>query len=207
MFGYMSTNVDMLKLHPPPEQIPKYWNLFKENVDPLVKLIHIPTMEPKIFDAMTHLSHLPKGLEALMFAIYYGAVTSLQQHEVVQVLGYDQETLLARYRFGIEQALARAHFLDTEEIIVLQAFVLFLVLLRRNDDARIFWTLTGLVVRLAQALGCHRDGSHFDMSPFECEMRRRLWWHVCILDSRASEVSVNRTYKSVLVDAANTAKL
>lgn len=188
MFGYSSVNVDMLALHPPPEQIPKYWQLFKENVDPLVKLLHIPTIEPKILEAKDHLDHLPKGLEALMFSIYYGAITSLQKHETKQIFGLDQETLLARYRFGVEQALARARFLDTEEIIVLQAFVLFLVLLRKNDDARILWTLTGLVVRLAQSLGCHRDGSHFDMSPFECEMRRRLWWHVCILDSRSSEV-------------------
>lgn len=36
-------------------------------------------------------------------------------------------------------------------------------------------------------MGLHRDGSHLKLSPFETEMRLRLWWHLCILDSRAPE--------------------
>jgi hypothetical protein len=42
-------------------------------------------------------------------------------------------------------------------------------------------------MRIAQSLGLHRDGSKFGLSPFDTEMRRRLWWQVCILDVRASE--------------------
>ena len=48
---------------------------------------------------------------------------------------FDEEkpVLLARYRFGVEQALARADFLQTDEVVVLQAFVIFLICLRRTD--------------------------------------------------------------------------
>lgn len=95
--------------------------------------------------------------------------------------------LLKRYRFAVEQALAKARFLDTSEIVTLQAFVLFLVCVRSDDDSRFVWTLTGLAIRLAQALGLHRDGTMFGLSPFNTEMRRRLWWLICILDVRASE--------------------
>ena len=42
-------------------------------------------------------------------------------------------------------------------------------------------------MRIAQSLGLHRDGAKFGLSPFDTEMRRRLWWHICILDVRASE--------------------
>lgn len=42
-------------------------------------------------------------------------------------------------------------------------------------------------MRIAQSLGLHRDGTKFGLSPFDTEMRRRLWWQVCILDVRASE--------------------
>ena len=49
------------------------------------------------------------------------------------------------------------------------------------------WTLSGLLIRLATALGVHRDGSHFGLSPFDTEMRRRLWWQICTLDVRTSE--------------------
>lgn len=48
--------------------------------------------------------------------------------------------------------------------------------------------MTGLVIRMAQYLGLQRDGAHFrKLSPFDIEMRRRVWWAVCMLDLRASE--------------------
>jgi hypothetical protein len=187
IFSFSSQAVNMLDLHPIPSQIPKFWEAYKDRVDPLVKVLHIPTVEPTILRAASHLSNLSKGFEALLFTIYYGATTSLSAEDCLATFGEDKTILLARYRFAIEQALARASFLTTEETIVLQAFVIFLICLRRNNDARVIWTLTGLVVRIAQTLGVHRDGSHFGLSPFEIEMRRRLWWQVCILDTRASE--------------------
>lgn len=99
----------------------------------------------------------------------------------------EKDYLLRRYRFAVEQALAKAKFLDTTEIVTLQAFVIFLVCVRTDDDSRFVWTLTGLAIRLAQALGLHRDGTKFGISPFNTEIRRRLWWQICILDVRASE--------------------
>ncbi len=42
-------------------------------------------------------------------------------------------------------------------------------------------------MRLAQSIGLHRDGASLKLAPFESEMRLRLWWHLCVLDSRASE--------------------
>jgi hypothetical protein len=187
VFQFSSTNVDMLSLHPLPGQIPIYWETYKDRVDPLAKVLHIPTIEPTVLAAASHLANLSKGFEALLFAIYYGAVTSVTAADCAVKFGEEKSVLLARYRFAIEQALARANFLTTEEIIVLQAFVIFLICLRRNNDARVIWTLTGLIVRIAQTIGVHRDGSHFGLAPFEVEMRRRLWWQVCILDTRASE--------------------
>nr|OQO13184.1 hypothetical protein B0A51_17700 [Rachicladosporium sp. CCFEE 5018] len=187
IFGFSSQNVDMLSLHPLPSYVPLYWQTYKENVDPLVKVLHIPTIEPTILRAASHLAQLSKGFEVLLFTVYYAAVTSLSLKHCYERFNEDKGVLLTRYRFAIEQALARANFLTTEEVIVLQAFVVFLICLRRNNDARVIWTLTGLVVRIAQTIGIHRDGMHFGLKPFEIEMRRRLWWQVCILDTRASE--------------------
>lgn len=187
LFGYSSTNVDLMSLHPPPDQFCRIWTLYKENVDPLVKVLHMPTLEPKILSAMEKRDHIPRGMEALLFSIYYAVITSSSAEDCESWFSENKQVLLARYRFGLEQGLARANFLQTDEFVVLQAFVIFLICLRRNEDARIIWTLTGLVVRMAQTLGIHRDGSHFGLSPFEIEMRRRLWWQVCILDTRASE--------------------
>lgn len=170
LFGLSSANVDMFSLHPPKEHVAIYWQVYKENVDPLVKVIHAPTIEPRVLKSADSLDKIHRGLECLLFAVYYSAITSMWPEEVPKLFGEEKQDLLTRYRFGLEQALARAEFLQTDEIIVLQAFIIFLICLRRNDDARIIWTLTGLVVRMAQTLGLHRDGTHFNLPPFAIEM-------------------------------------
>jgi hypothetical protein len=49
------------------------------------------------------------------------------------------------------------------------------------------WALNGLLARGAQSIGLHRDGEHFKLSPFDCEIRRRLWWQVASSESRVAE--------------------
>lgn len=102
--------------------------------------------------------------------------------------GLEKSKLVTQYRFALEQALAKAEFLLSPELVVLQAFILFLVLVRRHDDTRFAWTLTGLAIRMGQSMGLHRDGTSFPgLTPFEIEMRRRLFWALCILDLRSAE--------------------
>lgn len=40
---------------------------------------------------------------------------------------------------------------------------------------------------MAQAMGLHRDGERLGLSPFQSELRRRVWWHFVGRDSRAAE--------------------
>lgn len=74
------------------------------------------------------------------------------------------------------------------DIVVVQALIIFLSLVRRHDSPRFVWMMVGLVIRMAQSLGLHRDGSEFShLTPYEVEIRRRAWWSICMLDVRASE--------------------
>ena len=187
LFSFSSTILDLHPFHPPQEHIPLYWNTFKSNVDPVIKLLHIPHYEGLLSQASKDLDHVSKPMEVFMFSIYYAAVTSMSSDDCLVHLGIERQAALRKYRFAAEQALARTGFLSTQELIVLQSMLLFLTCVRRSDDTRYVWTLTGLLIRLAQALGVHRDGEQFGVSPFETEMRRRLWWQICTLDVRASE--------------------
>lgn len=100
----------------------------------------------------------------------------------------ERQKLITQYRFALEQALAKAQFITSPELVVLQAFILFLVLVRRHDDTRFSWTLTGLAIRMGSSMGLHRDGTSFPgLTPLEIEMRRRLFWALCILDLRSAE--------------------
>ncbi|KAL5330518.1 hypothetical protein ACEPPN_000035 [Leptodophora sp. 'Broadleaf-Isolate-01'] len=135
----------------------------------------MPTIEALFKEAQHDLGSLSRSTEALMFAIYFAVITSMSVDEVKADLGCERKAAYDRYRFGVEQALARAHFLDTSDLTTLQAFVLYLAVVRCEDDTRVGWALMRSAIGVAQSMGLHRDGNIFKLSPFDVEMRRRLW--------------------------------
>lgn len=188
IFGYRSSDVDLRKLHPLPSQIPFIWQVYCENVDPVAKILHVPTMDNAIRKLRTDMDRISPGMEALMFSIYYGAIISLDEDEIKMNFNAEKSELIKRYRFGTEQALSKANFLTTSDLEVVQAFTTYLLLARKDDNTRFSWSLTGLLIRISQMIGIHREGTHFsNLSPFDIEMRRRLWWAICVLDLRAAE--------------------
>lgn len=58
---------------------------------------------------------------------------------------------------------------------------------RNADSGRTGWILNGLLIRAAVAVGLHRDGEQFNLSPLDCEIRQRLWWQILGSDGRAAE--------------------
>ncbi|KAL2433717.1 Aurofusarin cluster transcription factor aurR2 [Exophiala dermatitidis] len=189
MLGYTPSNNTIQQLHPSPDQIFLLWQIFLENINPMTKFVHQPTFQETLVQASANLDNLPKGLEALMFSIYSAAVFSMEDDECEIKLGESRKALLARYRHATRKALARARFMGTSDIMVLQAFVLYIITMREAYDSRTTWTLAGVASRVAQGMGLHRDGTHLGVSAFETEMRRRLWWQISILDFRSAELS------------------
>ncbi|KAJ8606553.1 hypothetical protein MRB53_040853 [Persea americana] len=187
IFGFSSLASSLHQFHPQPQLMEKYLNIYLTHVDPLVRMAHYPTMRAQMLAIRDNNMICTKGEEAMLFAMYFAVVTALSPEVCQRDLEESRALLVSRYRFAFEQALARAHFMVTEELVVLQAFVIFLICLRRHEDARVIWSLVGLVVRVAINLGLHRDGTSFGLPALETEVRRRTWWQICILDVRSSE--------------------
>lgn len=139
-----------------------------------------------VLQAFENPPHLPTPLEALLFVVYFGAINSLSPDDCELQFGpqHQQSALLSRFQRGADSALARSRLMETDEMLTLQTFVIYLVVLRSRDPTY-SWNTTGLAVRLAQSLGMHRDGDALHPGPFDAEMRRRLWWGLCILDTPA----------------------
>ena len=161
-------------LRPPAFQIPHYWQLYVDNVDAVYKLLHVPSMENVIRTASSPHTTLSPGHEALLFGIYFAAITSMSVEKVQTTFQDNKAHLLSRYRCGLEQALGHAHLLSTQELSTLQAFVLLIICSRREEDSRTLWALVGLAGRVATGMGLHHDGTKFKISPLETELRRRL---------------------------------
>lgn len=114
-------------LHPPAIRIFQLWQIYIDNVNPLLKISHVPTLQVQIVEVAADLANAPKSLEALMFSIYLISVNSMSDDEVQNTFGEDKIILLGRYHEGAQQALINAGFMRSNEITVLQAYVLYLV--------------------------------------------------------------------------------
>ncbi|KAE8338415.1 hypothetical protein BDV24DRAFT_176752 [Aspergillus arachidicola] len=58
---------------------------------------------------------------------------------------------------------------------------------RKDENGPDVCTLIGVAIGTAMKIGLHCDGADLGLSPFEVEMRRRLWWQICTLDVRTAE--------------------
>ncbi|GLA67144.1 hypothetical protein AtubIFM54640_010121 [Aspergillus tubingensis] len=187
IFGYHSVTHSLSNYHPPPMISRLLFNVFEDNVAPIILIIHKPMLKVLLQTATKNPNSFDKGSEALLFSVYLTAIYSMSPEACLAQLGADHTTLIKRYRFAVEQALVRAGFLHTRKLVVLQAAILFLSCACDPQDAHFVWTMIAVVTRLALSLGLHRDSSHFGLSPFETEMRRRLWWYIYLLDVRSSD--------------------
>ncbi|KAB5566303.1 putative C6 transcription factor [Coniochaeta sp. 2T2.1] len=182
-----SLEVDISSLLPTRWQATQLWQAYLNNVNGLVKLLHIPTVQPTVFAAINNPKDTAPDLNALLFSIYFAAVASLRWTEVQTILGQDRQAAMTAYERGIELSLHAKCFLDSPTILSLQALALYLMCYRNSNSGRTGWILNGLLIRAAVAVGLHRDGEKFNLSPLDTEIRRRLWWQILGSDGRAAE--------------------
>ncbi|KAF4961735.1 hypothetical protein FGADI_98 [Fusarium gaditjirri] len=171
------------RLNPMPSQMLSIWQAYVENVDPFIKVLHTPTIENIVKQRKGNFSTCGHNVEALLFAICLAAIASMDEETVSLNFNTPREQLLQRYQFGTEQALARANFLTTKDITVLQALIIYLSLLPNIGAQDKVWPLTGLLLRLAKSVGLHREVNSHEYNQLEGQIRRRLWWHICFIDS------------------------
>ncbi|KAK5659838.1 hypothetical protein OQA88_13301 [Cercophora sp. LCS_1] len=189
LLGSSSGMTDLSTLHPSPIQIFRLWQMYLENVDPLFKVTHSITLQSRIIEAASNLASISPSLEALVFAIYCIAVNSLSPDDCRAAFGSSKDDLLSSYRFGCQQALTNARFLQTRDRDCLTALFLYLVSIGRKMHPQSICSLCGVAMRIAQHMGIHTEAALARCTPFEAEMRRRLWWALVVFDRRIAEVS------------------
>ncbi|RAK99440.1 uncharacterized protein BO80DRAFT_494748 [Aspergillus ibericus CBS 121593] len=161
VFGYLSLADSLREYHPTTTHSLGLWQAYEQNVAPVVTIFHRPSLHRMITRTSTNSEHLDPSSEAVVFAVYFAAATSMRPED--------------------------SGFLQSPSLSVIQAAVPFLTCLRDAGDADFIWTMVAAVHRLAQGLGLHRDGTHFGLAPFETEMRWRLWWSIYLLDTQSSD--------------------
>ncbi|GIJ81557.1 hypothetical protein Asppvi_000056 [Aspergillus pseudoviridinutans] len=189
LFGQPQANVNVFTLHPGQAQVFRLWQTYLENVNPLLKVTHTPTLQPRIVDAVSDLEDIHPTLEALMFSIYCIAVVSLADNECHRLFKSSKEDLLARYRLGCQQLLINCRPWQFTNVDGLTALYLYLVSIWPQTDPRLLSSMLAAAIRIAQRMGLHNESTYTRYTAMEAEMRRRLWWSLVILDHRICEMS------------------
>ncbi|KAJ9148311.1 C6 zinc finger domain-containing protein [Pleurostoma richardsiae] len=189
LLGGDSPGTRLNDLQPEAGQVFRLWQIYLDRVNPLTKIIHVPTLQPYLVEASTGSHNLPKNVEALLFSIYTLATVALSPEECQEMLGCSREKALQRFSDGVRLSLIRMGFLKCHDLLSLQALVIYLISLQGRYNRHAAWILNGVVIRIAQKMGLHRDGELLRLSPFETEMRRRLWWQIIMLDAKYAMLS------------------
>ncbi|OBT72758.1 hypothetical protein VF21_08996 [Pseudogymnoascus sp. 05NY08] len=177
---------DLSSLHPEPLQIFRLWQTFLDNVHPLTKLIHAPSIQQEISRASGSPQTFSKPMQALMFSIYSCSIASMRDEDCMEILGEDRALAHRRFAGIAKKALTVAGLLTTQDSMVLQALVLFLLSIRNVYDAKALWILTGVAVRLAERRGLNHEPFLDSLSVFDAEYARRIVWQIAILDGHTA---------------------
>lgn len=108
----------------------KFWDVFVENIHPLTKIVHAPSMRQLIIEEA---SSVPKNntssnkTDALLYAICACAISSLAAAECERVFKDNQLELLNTFQSSTRNVLFNACLLKVPDIDLLRAHVLLLV--------------------------------------------------------------------------------
>lgn len=98
-------------------------------IDPIVKILHYPSIHAYLSDGEPYLGYdlWHPAPAALASAICYAASCSLDEDKCLYMFNMTKEALISKYRKETEMALERFDFILTNDLTVLQAFVISLV--------------------------------------------------------------------------------
>ena len=113
--------------YPEPVHVFRLWQIFLERVNPLCKVIHVPSVQPHVVEAASGTWNVPPNYKPLLFAVFNMGVFALSDPECRQTLGISRENALRKFSAGVRAALLEVNFMSSYDLCVLQALVLYLV--------------------------------------------------------------------------------
>ncbi|KAF4222184.1 hypothetical protein CNMCM8980_010497 [Aspergillus fumigatiaffinis] len=167
---------------------PQLLQIYMVQVDPIFPILQFSSLWALATPGGRYLSYATNhpAPRALACAISYMAITTLSNEQCSQEFNTPRDLLLDTHHNLTQLALERADYINTDDLTVLQAFVLFLISIQAHDRSRRAWTMLSLALRIAQSLFLDKAEPPFMISALERQMRRRLWHLISLLDVQAS---------------------
>ena len=108
-------------------------------------------------------------------------------------IGDDQSSMDDYFYQRLLRVSGESSVFETGNLALVQALLLLSNYTQKRNRPNTGWNYLGLAVRTAVSLGLHKEFSHWDITPLQREMRRRVWWGLFIFDSGAYEYPFHQT--------------
>ena len=177
----------MTDILPPKPVCDRLVAAYMDITESITRIVHFPTFREQynlFWDGKLQSDYfLPQLLS--MLAIVSRFTTKSQGFGHERVEGVHTPTAFALVRTWLDGLTGK----DLVDLVVIQIELLLMVcrraLMFRPQE---LWVPLGKIVRMAMTMGLHRDPSELGtrITPFVGEMRRRLWYAVCELDTQTS---------------------
>jgi hypothetical protein len=157
--------------------IARYFNTF----DPATHVLHGPVFQKQYNTYWADPSKTSIVWIAMLFSMLRIALLSYAEdgNEPPEFAGKSLD-LSNVYRTAMANCLILADYTKPHQFIIETLIFHLHAEFRRNRDSEAsVWVLVGMIVRLAMRMGYHRDSKMFpNITPFQGEMRRRVWTFV-----------------------------
>ena len=124
LLGHSSILPSLNVLEMPSENIMStLFDIYMHRINTIFKVVHAPSLYSLMFeDCVSDVTS-----DALKYATFFTAVSSLGHGECVELLGMEKTSLCARFRSATEVLLCKSKLLTAPSLTALQAFVIYLV--------------------------------------------------------------------------------
>jgi Fungal specific transcription factor domain len=190
-FGNASSRTSIINFLPSRLAGDRLLKQYRDAVHFIARVVHWPSVQTQYdnFWAQITVGVEPSGsLQAIVFAIMFSAVVSMNESEITTLFSIPKSNLVTSFQTATEVALGKANFLRTTKLETLQALVVYLIPMCRDEMSRAHSVLVGTAIRLAECMGLHRDPKDtYGLGPVESHVRRTVWCQLCFLDIRTAE--------------------
>lgn len=148
-----NTNVE--DLQPDPIHVFRLWQLYIDRVNPIFKILHIPSLQSLIMEAASNMAAVPLHNQALLFSIFAMASVSMSAAECIQTIGMSRDVAIQKFNTGTKASLIKYSFLKNYNMTTLQAVVLYLVSLTLSSKLPIALPSSILSLELLISICCY----------------------------------------------------
>ncbi|UNI18377.1 hypothetical protein JDV02_004649 [Purpureocillium takamizusanense] len=173
-----TSRANILAALPPKVAVDRYVARYFNSLEIASCIVHGPTFLKEYEAFWTNPSRVPVVWIGLLFSIIGLAVVTSDTGDRVSNCDLEQQSLqIDLYREKIVQCLIAGEYTNAG-VYVLETMLHYLHVefAIRADADKDAWFLLAIAVNVAMRAGYHRDPGHFpDITPLQCEMRRRTW--------------------------------